>query len=157
MRARQATVCNLLLKGLSAQEISEHQGLELRTIQRDIQTIRSDFNRSREREQLRSWALADAEWAMLWREAWTLFHRPATSGENDRLPRNTILNTLIRIKTERDQLAFGTPGVTPPNPNNPNPPSDEAIAQVINLIEPEDRKRVIESVRKRITALEKST
>ena len=151
---RQTTVLNLLLKGLSAQEISEQVGVGVRTIQRDIQTIRSDFNRKQDQRQLRSWALADAEWWMLWREAWALFHRPALGGENDRLPRNTILNTLVRIKTERDHLAFGTQ--IPPTPN-PEPVSEEAIAQVINLIEPDDRRRVIENVRKRIAALEKST
>jgi hypothetical protein len=144
-----------LVKGFSTSEIARQLGVSDRTIERDFQEIRAKFHRINERDEVRSWALADAEYGEMWRECWVLFHRPTAEGENDRVNRLAVMDRLLRIKAQRDALAFGTQAPHTPTRNS-QLLSDEAVGMVINLLPTSDREQAIESVRNRIALLEKS-
>jgi hypothetical protein len=151
---RQRIVSSLYIKGLSPPEIARHVGVGIRTVERDIQQIKADFRRINEREQLRTWVLADAELGELWREGWVLFHRAATDARDDRATKIAILNFLRIVANDRNRLAFGVEPTRTTQTGALN--TDEAVAMVINLLPTEMREQAIESVRKRIALLEKS-
>lgn len=153
---RQRLVLRYLVKGFSASEVARQLGVSDRTVERDFQEINAEFHKILERDKVRSWALADAEYEEMWRECWVLFHRPAAEGENDRVNKLAIIDRQLRIKAQRDALAFGSQEPHTP-PGNSQLPSDEALGMVINLLPTEYREKAIESVRKRIASLEKGS
>jgi hypothetical protein len=151
---RQRIVCSLLIKGMSATEIARQVRVRtLRTIERDIEEIRANFTNTTQTEQIRNLALADAEFGELWRESWILYHR--TSQEDSGASRLAILDRLTRIAAERNRLFFNITNSLNPSPQKPS--YDEAVAQVINLLPVNDRKRAVVAIEERIETLERSS
>ena len=154
---RQRMVCKLFLKGLSTSEVSRQLGVSERTIQRDFEEIKASFQANIERDKIRSWALADAEFQVMWNEAWVLYHRAATEKENDRTAKLAVLDRLLRIKEQRDSLAFFNTQITrtQPHPKSSQTLTEEQVSAIINLSPPDERRKEIENVRNRIGVLEK--
>lgn len=158
---REQLVARLHYKGFSAEEIARQPtfNVGIRSIERDIQRIRANVRKNTEREEVRSWALADAEYGELWHELWIIFHRPPSEGKDDRAIKLAISAELRNVANDRNKLAFGTQtsSTAKPSSNSTSPVSEEAIAAAIDLLPTEMRTKALENLRKRIEFLEKSS
>ena len=105
---RQHLVCRLFLRGLTVPEVARQLGVTERTIQLDFQEIKVDLFQVIQTRELRTLKLALRELEELWREAWTLYHRPAREGREDRPIKAMLLTDLLRISAEKNRLLIPT-------------------------------------------------
>lgn len=101
---RQQLVCRYLLRGLTVPEVAKQLGVTERTIQLDFQEIKTSLFQVIQTSELRSLKLALLELDELWRETWTLYHRPAREGGDDRGVKAMLLMNLLRISAEKNRL-----------------------------------------------------
>ena len=152
---RQEKGFDLLVKGAHLTEIAAQLGCSIRTIQRDLAEKEADLQRNDDIHKLRTWARADAEYASLWRECNILLHTPALHGNDNLAVKLRIIDLLREIADSRNNLAFAI-GRQKAADRNPAPVAkEETVAAVINLLPPELRDKLVESIRKRVE-LEKS-
>ena len=152
---RQRLVRKSFFQGISPIEVAKHFNVDVRTIERDYEKIREELQQSTDREKIRSFALADAESGEMWREAWLLYIRLSTDGGDERQFKLAVLGMILRIKDQRDRLAFGLQPVH----NNPQPADsikEDAASDVINLLPPDLREKAIEAIRRRKAILDQS-
>jgi hypothetical protein len=123
--ARREQIWRLALRGYNHRQIRDgfrKQGQELseRTLERDLQTIRTDLLSTTQGSELYSLKKAFAELEELWREAWGLYSRPQVQIEtkkgpiklDDRGIKTLLLRELRGIVHERAQmLGYFTPKV----------------------------------------------
>jgi len=83
-----------------------------RTIQLDFQEIKTSLFQVIHLKELRSLKLALRELDELWREAWTLYHRPARSDRDDRGIKAMLLMDLLHISAEKNHLLLPTDAKT---------------------------------------------
>ena len=113
---RQHLVCRLFLRGLTVPEVARQLGVTERTIQLDFQEIKVDLFQVIQTRELRTLKLALRELEELWREAWTLYHRPAQQIQtkqgiatlDDRPIKAMLLTDLLRISAEKNRLLIPT-------------------------------------------------
>jgi hypothetical protein len=114
---RQQLVCRYFLRGLTVPEVARQLGVTERTIQLDFQEIKSSLFSIVQTRELRTLKLALMELDELWREAWTLYHRPAArvlnkKGEtvqlDDRAIKSMLITDLLRISAEKNRLLIPT-------------------------------------------------
>jgi hypothetical protein len=114
MLLRQEQVQKLALRGLKPPEISKQIGVSIRTVERDLRTIRANLMQIVQAHEIRTLKLANAELDEIWREAWVLYHRPpreipANNGlamikEDDRPMKAKLLTILTQISGEKNRL-----------------------------------------------------
>ena len=105
---RQQLVCRYFLRGLTVPEVAQQLRVTVRTIQLDYQEIKVDLFQVIQTRELRSLKLALRELDELWREAWTLYHRPPREGSDDRGVKAMLLMDLLHISTEKNRLLLPT-------------------------------------------------
>ena len=105
---RQHLVCRLFLRGLTVPEVARQLNVTERTIQLDFQEIKTSLFTVIQTRELRSLKLALLELDELWREAWTLYHRPARDSRDDRPIKAMLLTDLLRISAEKNRLLIPT-------------------------------------------------
>jgi hypothetical protein len=105
---RQQLVCRYFLRGLNVPEVARQLGVTERTIQLDFQEIKVDLFQVIQTKEIRSLKLALRELDELWREAWTLYHRPAREKGDDRGIKAMLLMDLLRISAEKNHLLLPT-------------------------------------------------
>jgi len=101
---RQQLVCRYFLRGLTVPEVAKQLGVTERTIQLDFQEIKTSLFQIVQTRELRSLRLALLELEELWREAWTLYHRPTREGRDDRQVKAMLIMDLLRISAEKNRL-----------------------------------------------------
>ena len=113
---RQHLVCRLFLRGLTVPEVARQLNVTERTIQLDFQEIKTSLFTVIQTRELRSLKLALLELDELWREAWTLYHRPAQQIQtkqgiatlDDRSIKAMLIMDLLRISAEKNRLLIPT-------------------------------------------------
>jgi AraC-like DNA-binding protein len=101
---RQQLVCRFFLRGLTVPEVARQLGVSERTIQLDFQEIKTSLFQIIQTRELRSLKLALMELDELWREAWTLYHRPPRESRDDRSVKAMLIMDLLRISAEKNRL-----------------------------------------------------
>ena len=147
---RQEKVHDLYVKGLHTTEISKQLNFNIRTIQRDLEDVKAAIQKDSEAHRLRTYALADAEYADLWRECQMLLHSPALQGNDDASVKLRIIDVMRQIADSRNNLIFAIPRQRAAVLNSSAESMEEAVAMVINLLPTELRDRALECIKKNV-------
>lgn len=153
MLLRQEQVQRLTLQGLTPTEISKQTGVSIRTVERDLRTVRANLMQIVQAQEIRTLKLANAELDEISREAWVLYHRPprevpvkngqvpAMIKEDDRPMKAKLLSILLNISVEKNRLTLpqDQPSLSAPTMQT----SEEAVATFVNSLPPKLRNAIV--------------